>query len=184
MDIQTVKQHNLFPLICAMHSAILCLIEETTVAKVMGEYLYSKKELSNKESNLLEFVADWYINAYEMLEGTTGTLMSLICAAATNLGNTTGNVQEVVDQYQIDVYPEWSQNRAKCWDVVSDILTEEEILGIENSAASWMENSPAYSSIAKAINGIIVVPEDTLLESFIKDIVGVVAAEADNAVKH
>lgn len=184
MDIQTVKQHSLFPLICAMHSTILCLIEETTVAKVTGEYLYSKKELSNKESDLLTFVANWYGNVYEMLEGTSSTLMSLIYAAATNLEDTQGNIQEAVDQYQVEVYPEWSQNRAKFWDVVSDVLTEDEILVIENSGANLMEDSAAYSAITQAINGIVVAPEDNLLEAFLKEIAEMVTAEAANAVKH
>lgn len=184
MDIQTIKQHSLFPLICVMHSTVLCLIEETAVAKRAGEYLYGKAESSNKESDLLVFVAGWYGNVYEMLEVTSVTLMELVYAAASGLEAAEDEIQNTVDQYRTDVYPEWLINRSKLWDALESVLTGKEVSSIEDEVSALLEQSPTYSDVALAINGVIVEPEDTLLQAYLDDIVNITTAEAANSVKH
>ena len=184
MNIQTVKQHGLFPLICVMHSTVLCLIEETTVAKQAGEHLYGKAELSNKEADLLVFVSGWYTNVYEMLEVTSGTMMELVYAAASGLEAKEDKIQGAVDQYRTDVYPEWVINRSKFWDALESALPEEEVSGIEDKVSALLEQSPAYSYMVSAINGVLVEPEDTLLQAFLDDIADITTAEASNSVKH
>lgn len=184
MDIQTIKQHNLFPLICVMHSTVLCLIEETAVAKQAGEHLYGKAELSNKEADLLAFVAGWYSNVYEMLEVTSVTLMELVYAAASGLEAMEDKIQGAVDQYQTDVYPEWVINRSKFWDALESVLSEEEVNSIEDKVIALLEQSPTYSSVLLAINGVLVEPEDVLLQAYLDDIAKITTAEAGNSVKH
>lgn len=184
MDIQTIKQHNLFPLICVMHSTVLCLIEETTVAKRAGEYLYGKAELSNKESDLLVFVSGWYGNVYEMLEVTSVTLMELVYAAASGLEAADDKIQSTVDQYRTDVYPEWLINRSKFWDALESVLPEKEVSSIEDEVSALLEQSPTYSAVVLAINGVLVEPEDALLQAYLNDIAKITTAEAGNSVKH
>ena len=184
MNIQTVKQHNLFPLICVMPSTVLCLIEETTVAKQAVEHLHGKAGLSNKEADLLVFVAGWYGNVYEMLEVTSGTLMELVYAAASGLEATEDKIQGAVDQYRTDVYPEWVVNRSKFWDALENVLPEKEVSSIEHKVSALLEQSPAYSAMVSAINGVLVEPEDTLLQAFLDDIADITTAEAGNSVKH
>ena len=184
MDIQMVKQHNLFPLICVMHSTVLCLMEETTVAKQAGEHLYGKAELSNKEADLLGFVAEWYGNVYEILEVTSGTLMDLVYAAVSGSEAVDGKIQDAVDQYRTDVYPEWVINQSKFWGALEDVLPEEEVSSIEDKVSALLEQSPAYSAVVSAVNGVLVEPEDALLQAFLNDIANITTAEADNSVKH
>ena len=184
MDIQTVKQHGLFPLICVMHSTVLCLIEETAVVKRAGEYLHGKAELSNKEADLLVFVAGWYGNVYEMLEVASVTLMELIYAAASGLEAAEDKIQSTVDQYRTDVYPEWFNNRSKFWGALESVLTEKEVSGIEDEVSALLEQSPAYSDVVLAINGVLVEPEDALLQAYLSDIAKITTAEAGNSVKH
>ena len=184
MNIQTVKQHSLFPLICVIHSTVLCLIEETTVAKQAGEHLCGKAELSNKEADLLVFVAGWYGNVYEMLEVTSVTLMELVYAAASGLEAIEDKIQGAVDQYRTDVYPEWLINRSKFWDALESVLPEKEVSSIEDKVSALLEQSPAYSAMVSAINGVLVEPEDTLLQAYLDDIANITTAEADNSVEH
>lgn len=184
MNIQTIKQHSLFPLICVMHSTVLCLIEETAVAKQAGEHLYGKAELSNKEADLLAFVAGWYSNVYEMLEVTSGTLMELVYAAASGLEAVEDKIQGAVDQYQTDVYPEWVINRSKFWDALQNVLSEEEVSSIEDKVSALLEESRAFSDVVLAISGVLVEPEDALLQAFLDDIANITTAEATSSVKH
>ncbi len=184
MDIQTIKQHNLFPLICVMHSTVLCLIEETAVAKRAGEYLYGKAELSNKESDLLVFVAGWYGNVYELREVTSVTLMELVYAAASGLEAVEDKIQNTVDRYRTEVYPEWLINRSKFWDALEGVLTEKEVSSIEDEVSALLEQSTSYSAMVSAINGVLVEPEDALLQAYLDDIAKITTAEAGNSVKH
>lgn len=184
MDIQTIKQHSLFPLICVMHSTVLCLIEETAVAKQAREHLYGKAELSNKEADLLAFVAGWYGNVYEMLEVTSVTLMELVYAAASGLEAAEDKIQNTVDQYRTDVYPEWVINRSKFWDALESVLSEKEVNSIEDKVSALLDQSPTYSSVLLAINGVLVEPEDALLQAYLDDIAKITTAEAGNSVKH
>ena len=184
MDIQTIKQHGLFPLICAMHSTVLCLTEEAAVAKRAGEYLHGKAESSNKEADLLVFVAGWYGNVYEMLEVASVTLTGLIYAAASDLEVVEDKIQNTIDQYRTDVYPEWFTNRSKFWDALESVLSEKEVSSIEHEVSALLEQSPTYSDVVLAINGVLVEPEDALLQACLNAIAKITTAEAGNSVKH
>ena len=110
--------------------------------------------------------------------------MDLVYAAVSGSEAVDGKIQDAVDQYRTDVYPEWVINQSKFWGALEDVLPEEEVSSIEDKVSALLEQSPAYSAVVSAVNGVLVEPEDALLQAFLNDIANITTAEADNSVKH